>query len=320
MAEENKQLAVYQDYRVQVDEFKIINDSIVFDYKSKKGNKDARSHIAKMKKVIAAVEKKRIAAAKEYREKCNDQSDEIKAEIDAMILVHQKPLDEFENREKIRIEEIKGRIDNIFTRNAGITSEDIQAEIDFVNDIDIDDAFWEEFLGELLSSIKDRLTFLKARLEARVQYEADQAELEKLRQEKADREAQEELDRIEKKNLKDTVNFVDTAEYHTEVIDPRDKVEYFGHTKEISRDEAEEMYPAKDDKSEVVDNAPNPEIGKNAEHPSSFGVSTKKGNPKKLAAINAFVDHGYSLTVAQDIVRRIGYGQIPHTSIDLTAD
>ena len=39
---------------------------------------------------------------------------------------------------------------------------------------------------------------------------------------------------------------------------------------------------------------------------------------KKLAAIDAFVGFGFSLSDAQDIVRRIGFRQIPYVTIDLT--
>lgn len=193
--ESTTDLVVYKDYRTQVKEFKKTNDKLVFDYKSKKGNKDARSHIAKMKKVKAAVEKKRIAAAKEYREQCNDQSDEIQAEIDAMIAVHQKPLDEFAKREETRIAAIKKKINDIFQRHPGTTSEEIQTELDYVNSIDLNDDFWEEFVGEAIKAVSDRLKFLHERMKTRVQWEEDQAELARLRKAEADRKAKEKIER-----------------------------------------------------------------------------------------------------------------------------
>jgi len=299
---ENKQLAVYKEYRTQITDFKKLNDTITFDYESKKGNKDARSHIAKMKKAKAAVEKTRIKEAKVYREQLNDQAEEIKTSIDAMILVHQTPLDEFENREAIRIKAIKDKIGDIFTRSAGTTSEEIKIEIDYVNGIDIDDDFWEEFLGELLSSITDRLKFLTSRLEARVQYEADQAELEKFRQEQADRDAEAELKRIEAENF-------GVGDVDPDCID------------ESFVDAVKEIYPT--DRDEVSDEeietiVPDPAPHKKAPV-SSPSVSTTKANPKKLAAINALVDYGLTWEKASEIVRRIGFRQIPNVSIDLSA-
>ena len=55
-----KEVVAYNQYRTQIENFKEINSTIVFAYETKKGNAAARSHIAKMRKSKAAVEKVRI--------------------------------------------------------------------------------------------------------------------------------------------------------------------------------------------------------------------------------------------------------------------
>ena len=198
MSEENKQLAVYEDYRAKVNGFKNINSSLVFDYESKKGGKDARSHIAKMKKVKTAINRVRIDEAKKYQVDLNAESALLTADVEEMILVHQRPLDEFESREKIRIDAIQKRIAEISTRDHPTESSDIQKEIDLTNLIDLDDGFFAEFLGEAITEVGNRLYFLNGKLAVAIQYEADQAELEKFREEKEEREAKEAADERER--------------------------------------------------------------------------------------------------------------------------
>lgn len=183
---ESTGLVVYQDYRTQIADFKKLNETLVFDYTSKKGNKDAKSHVGRMKKSIKAIERVRIDDAKAYKLKINDEADSLTRQVEKMIKVHQVPLDEFDNKEKLRIAVIEKRIQDMFNRDAGTTAKEIQKEMDYISGIDMDES-WDELLAKAVTSQFDRVTFLKDKLDARIQYEADQAELVRLRAESEER-------------------------------------------------------------------------------------------------------------------------------------
>lgn len=338
MTEENQTgetgLAAYKGYRQQVKEFEIINSTIVFDYESKKGNKEARSHIAKMKRSKAAVEKVRIAEAKIYREALNMQAETIKSDIDKMILIHQKPLDDFENKEKIRIAAIEKRINDIFERNAGTTADEIQKEIDYVNLIDLDDG-WEELLANAITAVTDRLKFLNDRLIVRQQYEADQAELEKLRKEKEDREAKELADReaeaLADKKLRDNAPIIAnnsvSKEYMKEAfpLSSRGELQPFDDEVPATTDEPKQR------RSEL--NEPVTEGGDPLFHGVSGGVlstqrkpredsfndavKTKTVKEKRLEAEEDLFKIGFSKEQATLLIRSISFGKIRNIKFDL---
>ena len=311
MTEENTtDLVIYKDYRTQVKEFKKTNDELVFDYESKKGNKDARSHIAKMKKVKTAVEKKRIAAAKEYREQCNDQSDEIQSEIDKMIAVHQKPLDEFAKREETRIAAIKKKIDDIFQRDAGTTSEEIQTELDYVNSIDLNDDFWEEFLGEAITAVADRVQFLHERMEKQVQYEEDQAELKRFRETEAKRKANEEaLDKIKRENSEEGF------EYQCD-IEEDSKTPGVGEIYIDPGSEERVIEEIKEKISELTDKNSDPDSGI-VFIPADKGSIASTVKQKRLEAEEDLISLGIDKITASMLVRKISFSSVRHIKFEL---
>src|SRR3954454_6832415 len=83
-------LAVYNPFRAELAEFKAQNATLIFDYESPKGNKEARSHVYKLRQSKAAVEKARKeekAASLEYGRKVDAEAKTIMEEIEAMIAV-----------------------------------------------------------------------------------------------------------------------------------------------------------------------------------------------------------------------------------------
>ena len=52
----NSNIAVYDEFRGQLSELRDANAKTVFDYEDPKGNKDARSHVYKLRQTKSAVE------------------------------------------------------------------------------------------------------------------------------------------------------------------------------------------------------------------------------------------------------------------------
>src|SRR3990167_3162589 len=109
-------IAVYDEFRAQLAELKEHNAKLLFDYEDPKGNEEARSHVYKLRRTKAAVDKARQAekaASLEYGRRVDSEAKEIIGEIEAMIEVHVKPLAEIEEREKKRVARHTDKIEEL---------------------------------------------------------------------------------------------------------------------------------------------------------------------------------------------------------------
>lgn len=191
---ETGKIAVYSQFRAQLAEMKKSNSTLVFDYESKSGNKDARSHVYKLRQTKSAVEvarKKEKQESLEYGRKVDDEAKEIVAEIEEMIDVHQKSLDEIEEREKTRIADIRRAIQHIHDCGNGMMGGSPQPLIlclrDLEEKITIDDSFGE-FQEEARKAKDSSLAKIKLAIEESKRRATEQAELERLRKQAAERE------------------------------------------------------------------------------------------------------------------------------------
>ena len=197
---EDKKFAVqvYQPFYAQLVELEKQNKEIAFDYESPKGNKEARSHVYKLRQSKAALEKTRKeekAESLRIGKAIDSEAKEIESRIEAMIEVHQVKIDEIERRETSRIAEIKLRIETIKTHVQmleTIGSKDLEAGISELEQIAIDDSF-QEFLAEAAQEKDARLIYLRSHLKVVKEREDEAIELERLRKESAER-AQKEHD------------------------------------------------------------------------------------------------------------------------------
>ena len=194
-------ITVYDPFRAQLSELQEHNSSLVFDYEDPKGNKDARSHIYQLRRTKTAIDKARKDAGKdvlEFKRKVDAEGKELIAEVEDMIIVHQKPIDEIEERERLRVERAQNTIKDLIVTgemDSANPAETIQAAIDSILAMDNDDSF-----GEFEEDIKHQkaatLQTLKDKLKARQAYEAEREELERLRREAAERERKEQEERM----------------------------------------------------------------------------------------------------------------------------
>ena len=189
-------LAPYEPIRAAIAKLKKENAATVFDYESAKGNKLARSHVAGLRTHKADIERKRKELkqdALDYGRKVDAVAKELTAEVEQMIEVHQKPLEEIEAREAARLASISMPLDPIAD---AFTCEQIIARVEAVK---IDDS-WP---SNAAKKREETLACLRARLDELVKQECEAAELAKLRAEKeareaADRKAAEEKQRAER--------------------------------------------------------------------------------------------------------------------------
>ncbi len=109
---ENKEIVknAFKSFNLQISDFEEINKNTVFDYEDKKGEKEARSHVNKLrktKKPINDAHKEAKSEALKLGQALDAEKRKLIGKIDEMIQVHDKPLKEIkEKREKEEAERI----------------------------------------------------------------------------------------------------------------------------------------------------------------------------------------------------------------------
>lgn len=206
MKDNEQPLAVYNEFRAQLTKLREENKHAVFNYESPKGNKEARSHVYKLRQSKSAVERARKEekqASLEYGRKVDAEAKDIISELDEMIEVHAAPLREIEEREKQRIANHEANLQEI--RQAGeytsgnwsdIPLEAMKDRLREIEDEDISPERWEEFSVEAAQEKDKAIRLMRDAIARREKHDAEQAELERLRKEKAEREKKEHEERI----------------------------------------------------------------------------------------------------------------------------
>ncbi len=123
----SSELVVFDEVAAIIAEYKAENEELVFDYKDKQGAKDAKSHIAKLRKVktkVSEIHKEAKAEALAFGRRLDAKKNEYNGEVDKMVKIHKDPLDaieaeevaaamkkqqEYANREAKRIADIEAR-------------------------------------------------------------------------------------------------------------------------------------------------------------------------------------------------------------------
>jgi hypothetical protein len=182
-----------QQVRVKVDEFQ----KILPDLKTKKGRDAYASmahQIAKSKTALEAVGKEISAQQKEIPKKIDAERKRVWDILESWQKEVRKPLDDWQAAEDKRIDGHNDGIQQI--KDLAMFAETPTAAFvaQVIEDLElvvIDDS-WEEFLAEAAQAKDKSLSTLRALLTTRQQYEAEQAELVRLR---AEAEAQTQRDR-----------------------------------------------------------------------------------------------------------------------------
>lgn len=110
------ELAVFDEVKAIIAKYKVENKTLEFDYASPAGEKDARSHIAKLRKVktaISDIHKEAKAEALAFGRKLDAKKREYTGEVDDMITVIKKPLDAIEAEKQAVIDAEKKRLEEV---------------------------------------------------------------------------------------------------------------------------------------------------------------------------------------------------------------
>lgn len=201
----NSEIVAYSEFRAQLGDLRKINSEVAFDYEDPKGNKDARSHIYKLRQTKAAVEKarqKEKAESLEYGRRVDADAKTIILEIEEMIDVHNRPLEVIEQREKDRVASHENNLSEIEVGGQQTAERwqdlPLQAMKDRLAEIDgesISADQWEEFALRAAQAKEAALALIRDAIDRREKHDAEQAELARLRTES---EARERADREEK--------------------------------------------------------------------------------------------------------------------------
>jgi colicin import membrane protein len=178
------------------------------DLKTKKGRDAIASLAFKVRKVKTALDglgKEQVDRLKEIPKKIDAERLRMRTVLDALADDVRRPLTEWEQAEDDRVQRHKDAIEGIVSLaiDSGESVESIRAAISAAEAIAIGPE-WEEFEPEAARAKDKALTGLRDRLVAREKYDAEQAELARLRAEVAAREQKEREERIAREAAEQT--------------------------------------------------------------------------------------------------------------------
>ena len=199
------EIKAYDSFRAELTEMQTKNATLVFDYESKQGQKEARSHIHLLRKSKAALEgarKEAKAEALAHGRKVDSEAKEIESVIVDMIDVHLAPVEEAEHREEKRMVDIATKIERfaelaspVNCNGTTYTVPELQEGMAQLVSIEIDVDDFAEFIDEAQCFKDKAITTLQALIDSAIKSEKDAAELEQLRQDAAERDEKDRKER-----------------------------------------------------------------------------------------------------------------------------
>ncbi len=195
-------LAVFSPFDLQIADLRQKN-AVVFDYNDPAGNKAARSQIASVKKVKGNLEKIRVKAkaeSLEFGRKVDSTAKSIQEQLQEMIDLHETPIKEIEAKEEARKQEIHARVATLrkYQEFGFATTSDQWADaLVHCENFPID-ASLGEFAGFAIKERDAALAAIKVELAAKLQWEKDQEEIKRLREQQAEQARKDREDQIAK--------------------------------------------------------------------------------------------------------------------------
>ena len=253
---------VFADFQEQIKQAKKLNEQTVFDYEDKKGNKEARSHIYKLRQSVSAIEKVRKAEKAEslaYGKEIDSVAKSLAGELREMIAVHEDPIKAIEEREKQRIELIKENINffTFYTQNENTQKPlfEIKLILDSVNEKEINESFDEFVETAELAKFKavDFLTkkiteIEKTELEEKKRIE-EQAKLEQ--QEAIEREAKAKAEQVEREK-QIAIEAKEQAEREAKQREHNAKQQQIAELERVEREKKEAIKKAEHEAQEKI--------------------------------------------------------------------
>lgn len=194
------EVAEFEPIRLALSNAKIVDGAREFDLSTPKGEKEARSYIAKLRTERADVKRAKDIAKAGVLAKgraIDAQANELTAEYTTIIDARYAPIEEAETREKNRVKAHQDALD-LLRQLGALTNEPVpldalKARLKRLEDFCIDATF-EEFMAEASTLRTDGIAALQLQITREQEILDRDAELEKLREKQAetDRLAREE--------------------------------------------------------------------------------------------------------------------------------
>jgi len=169
--------------------------TVTTDASTAKGRAEIKSMAYLVTRTKTAAEEIRKALADEYKEKpkrIDANGKRLRDGLDALQKRVREPLTKWEDAEKARIEKHMSGIRAISIRKecGDLDLAELSKNIEWLEGLSVDER-WEEFAAEAQSAKDGALAKLYAAKDMALKYEAEQAELKRLREEQAKREQEE---------------------------------------------------------------------------------------------------------------------------------
>lgn len=311
-------LTVYEPYRAQLAELKAHNAAVVFDYEDSAGNKEARSHIYKLRRTKTGVDDARKEAGKsalDYKRKIDAQGNEIIAEIEAMIQVHMKPLEAIDQRERDRVDQLE--LDLFEIVSAGSTSAEfwnklplqaMQDRLAEIKDQPIEQDHWSEFTNKAAAAKEVTVEQITSAIAKREAFDKEQAELAELRREKAERDQKDHEARIAKQAADEaTRNAEQQARFQAEAAARREQ-ELKNQVANANRAAEEAAILAQQQLEESNRRSEQDRIKREADRRHLAKINNE--------IVDALCIIGATKELAMMLVAEMARGNIPHTKIN----
>ncbi|HLV16010.1 MAG TPA: hypothetical protein VKY70_00915 [Pseudomonas sp.] len=284
---------------------------IVPDLSTKKG-RDAIASLAykvsKSKTYLDGVGKELVDEYKEIPKKIDAARKQARDFLDQLRDEVRRPLTEWENAEKARIERHQQAIRQINLRLEcrDLDSTELQTNIEWLEGLTIDES-WEEFQSEAAEAKEAALAALREARLARWKYEAEQAELARLRAEAAAREQQEREERIAREAAERAAREArESAERQVR------EAQEAAQRAELERQQAEQRaaQAAEAERQRIA--AEQREAEEAARRREADREHRRKVN---TAALNALVNEGVPIDCAKLVITAIAQRRIPAVTI-----
>ncbi len=313
----------------------------VYDMTTAKGRAECASDAFKVAKSKTAIEKLGKALSAEYKEIPKKIDAERRRAFDALEALQaqvRQPLTDWEQAEEARIAKHKAGVEWFRLRaeeNRDLDSAELRASIEEVGARVVDES-WEEFEAEAHRMKARALDSLTQALAAREKYEAEQAELARLRAEAEARRIQDEKDRIAREAAERATREAEAkAQAEREAAAKReaqanaaaeqaerDRLEAIERQKQAeARAEAEKL-AAEQRAKEAAEAARLAELKRQADEKAAEEAAQRKREADKQhkasinnAALSAFVENGLPEECAKQAVVLIAKGLIPAVRI-----
>jgi colicin import membrane protein len=321
----------FSDLRIQLNEYKKVNETVVFEYETPKGEKEARSHVAKLRKMKKPISERHKQAKAEALEECRRVDSEknlLISDVEEMITFHNEPLEEIKKRREEEAErEIfeadfeKAIADNILydkikedERKEQLAMEEARRKIEKDQEelrLKLEEA--ERKALEAQRIIDDER--LKKEAIAKVEREKEAVELALIREREASELAKVEA---EKKRLADAFlaeKKSEMAKRDAEVAE-KNRLAYIQLAKERAEVEAKKAVEAEKNRIAEIE-AEKERVRLEAEQIEN----ARKANAEHQTNINrslmtAFLSHGITAVKAKSLLTAIIKGEINNISVN----